>query len=355
MPERGMTEKANLFVKKGTWIINIVLLVCHIYFVILFKFYNADILFWFNCGSVAIYLLSFELLRRKKAGTYIYLVFLEIYAFMIVSIICLGWEFGFQHYCIAFIASLCFSDFFMNGSRTANRVSLLLGVFNASIYIALRFWTQYHPYVYQIDNTLVKDGMYVMNTLLGFSFLIMYFSIYSKTVNKLEEELRQMAERDALTGLYNRRKMMELLGAEMDSVENKNLVVAMLDVDLFKRVNDTYGHVAGDEVLKRLADTLQEHAKDKEDFYVCRWGGEEFFILYHYKDTKATVMEEFERIRQEIQQQEIPYEEELIKMTITIGLSFYQKGMSLNDLLKEADALLYKGKEAGRNCVRCSE
>lgn len=355
MPERGMTEKANLFVIKGTWIINIVLLVCHIYFVILFRFYNADILFWFNCGSVVIYLLSFELLRRKKAWSYIYLVFLEIYVFMIVSVICLGWDFGFQHYCIAFIASICFSDFYMIGSRSANRVSILLGIFNAALYLGLRFWTHGHPYIYRIDNPVVKNGMYAMNTLLGFAFLVMYFSIYSKTVKKLEEELRQMAERDSLTGLYNRRKMMELLSALMDLMENKNLAVAMLDVDLFKSINDTYGHVAGDEVLKKLADTLREHAKDKEDFHACRWGGEEFFVLYAYTDTKATVKEEFEKIRKSIEQQEIIYEGEKIKITITIGLSFYRKGLSLNDWLKEADALLYSGKEGGRNCIRCSE
>lgn len=353
MPERGMTEKANLFVLKGTWIINIVLLVCHIYFVVLFKFYKADILFWFNCGSVVIYLLCFELLRRKKAWTYVLFVFVEIYVFMVVSIICLGWEFGFQHYCIAFIASISFSNFFMNGNRTSHRIPVIAGIFNAVLYIVLKFWTQYNPGVYQIENPIVKEGMYIMNTFLGFSFLIMYITIYSKTVNKLEDELRQMAERDSLTGLYNRRKMMELLDAE-DLTKNNGLAVAMLDVDLFKRVNDTYGHVAGDETLKALADILRAHAKEKERFSVCRWGGEEFFILYDYSGTRDMVVEEFERIRKEIEQQEILYEGEKIKITVTIGLSFYKEGMSLNAWLNEADSLLYSGKGSGRNCMRCS-
>lgn len=352
MAQRGMTEKANDFVIKRTWIINIVLLLCHIYFVVLFKFYEADILFWFNCGSVLIYLLSFELLRRKKAWTYIYLVFLEIYAFMIVSIICLGWEFGFQHYCVAFIASICFSDFYMNGSRRVNRVSLLAGAFNAVLYVALRFWTKNHLYIYEIDNSLVKDGMYIMNTLLGFAFLIMYLSIYSKTVDKLEGELRQMAERDTLTGLYNRRKMMDLLGPEWEVVNGKSLAIGMLDVDFFKRVNDTYGHVAGDVVLKNLADILQGLGKSKETFHVCRWGGEEFLVLYHYSGAESAVREEFEEIRRKIEKEEIIYEEERIRITVTIGLSFYRQGMSLNDWLKEADELLYNGKESGRNCVR---
>lgn len=350
MAQRGMTEKANAFVVKKTWIINVVLLLCHIYFVILFKYYEADILFWFNCVSVLIYLLSFELLRRNKAWAYIYLVFFEIYAFMLVSIICLGWEFGFQHYCIAFVASICFSSFYMNGSRAMNRVSLLAGAFNAVLYVALRFWTKSHPYIYEIDNFLVKDGMYIMNTLLGFAFLIMYLSIYSKTVEKLEEELRQMAERDSLTGLYNRRKMMKLL--ETNALHREKQVIAMLDVDFFKRVNDTYGHVAGDIVLKRLADILREYGKDKEAFYACRWGGEEFLILYQYTGLEAAVEETFEEIRRFIEEEDIIYEKECMKITVTIGLSFYQKGASLNDWLKEADVLLYGGKEAGRNCIK---
>lgn len=346
-----MPEKANDFVIKGTWIINIILLVCHVNFAFLFYFNNADVLFWFNCGSVAVYLISFELLRREMAWTYVYLVFAEIYLFMIISVMFLGWEFGFQHYCISFIASLFFSDFYMNGVKTISKKPVVMGMFNAFLYIILRVWTHYHPYIYKIENKLIVNFMYVMNTLIGFSFLIMYLSIYSHTVNKLERELRQMAERDPLTGLYNRRKMMQLLSLAVDSEKNEKIAVAMLDADFFKKINDTYGHDAGDEVLKRLADILKNKDSGDGKFFICRWGGEEFFVLYKYEGTRESVIDEFEALRSTVEDSGVTYEDQKIRITVTIGLAFYHSGIQLNDLLKEADTLLYDGKESGRNCV----
>jgi diguanylate cyclase (GGDEF)-like protein len=179
----------------------------------------------------------------------------------------------------------------------------------------------------------------------------MYLSIYSHTVNKLERELRQMAERDPLTGLYNRRKMMQLLSLAVDSEKNEKIAVAMLDADFFKKINDTYGHDAGDEVLKRLADILKNKDSGDGKFFICRWGGEEFFVLYKYEGTRESVIDEFEALRSTVEDSGVTYEDQKIRITVTIGLAFYHSGIQLNDLLKEADTLLYDGKASGRNCV----
>lgn len=173
--------------------------------------------------------------------------------------------------------------------------------------------------------------------------------IYSSTVNKLENELRQRAERDHLTGLYNRRKMKLILKDTLSSENHDKIALAMLDIDYFKNVNDTYGHDAGDEVLKLFAALLKTAKKDRDDFSVCRWGGEEFLALYTYDDSRDAVIAEFEAIRKAVETTTIQYKDQTITITVTIGLTFYKNGMSSDELLKEADALLYEGKEAGRN------
>lgn len=352
--EREMPKKVEKYVINGTWMINIVLLLCHVSFGILFYLYQADVLFAYNCISIITYLLAFEILRRKKAWIYACIVFVEIFIFMLLAIVCLGWDYGFQHYCIAFVASMTFADYYMDREKGIGKRSIIFGAFNALLYVALRFWTDYHPYIYQIDNKIIVKTFYVINTLCGFAFLIMYLAIYSNTVFKLESELRQRAERDHLTGLYNRRKMMQILKTVDEVFATDKLAMAMLDVDFFKKINDTYGHDVGDEVLRMLSRTFENEETEEEPLLTCRWGGEEFLIFYNqYKGSKEEVIKKFEQLRQTIENSEITYNNKKIKCTVTIGLAFYQKGTSMEDMIKEADELLYEGKKGGRNRVVC--
>jgi diguanylate cyclase (GGDEF)-like protein len=160
-----------------------------------------------------------------------------------------------------------------------------------------------------------------------------------------------MAEKDPLTGLYNRRKMMGMLEQIIVPNCDKKILIAMFDVDYFKNVNDSYGHGAGDEVLRKLAVVLKNHHTNLSEYSVCRWGGEEFLAMCEYDGSKNDVIEDFEQIRREIEDFDIIYEGKKINVTITIGISFYKKEFSLDDFLKEVDTILYNGKEAGRNRV----
>jgi diguanylate cyclase (GGDEF)-like protein len=226
-----------------------------------------------------------------------------------------------------------------------------MAVFNMLLYTLLRLWTHYHPFIYKIEMRLIEEIVYIVNGVLTFTFVTMYMSIYSTTVNKLESELRHIAERDPLTGLYNRRKMMQMLSSIVGEGDDEKIAVAMFDADFFKKVNDTYGHDAGDEVLKNLADILGNHDSGQKKFSVCRWGGEEFLAMYKYDGTHEAVVDEFEGLRKTIENRDIMYEDTKIKITVTIGLAFYRNGKSIDELLKEADDLLYDGKLAGRNRV----
>lgn len=168
----------------------------------------------------------------------------------------------------------------------------------------------------------------------------------------LNLRLKDMAITDELTGLGNRRLMMERLKNCWEAAvrSNRSLSCLVMDVDHFKQFNDNYGHDVGDVVLKALASTLAENARSSEPVFRC--GGEEFVLLC--PDTgvdQAVILAD--RLRQAVEQQEISHHGLLLKATISIGVS--QRDPSFrcaDDLLRRADAALYIAKASGRNCVR---
>ena len=153
---------------------------------------------------------------------------------------------------------------------------------------------------------------------------------------------------------------MKLLIVGSRSIENfdlnarygSNFSIIMIDIDFFKKVNDTYGHDAGDEVLKSLADILKNEKVGNEAFRPGRWGGEEFMVVCGgYNGDIKKIAAYFETLRTRIADNVINYNGTEIKVTATIGLALYEPHKTLNELVKEADAKLYKGKESGRNRV----
>ncbi len=345
-------DKVKDVVLKGTIIVNSILLLCHISFGILFYLYKAPILFYFNCLSIIIYILAFEILRRKNTVAYVFLVFIEIFVFMTLSIVCLGWEYGFQHYLIGFVASMVFSDYFVEHSQVVRKRTILLGSSNVVVYLILRFFTYANPPIYVLENDYIANIFYVGNTIVGFAFLIMYIAIYSDTVMKMESELYEMANKDHLTALHNRRHMIHIIKSLIEDAPKDKFAIAMLDVDYFKNINDTYGHDAGDEVLKSLANILLDEKSGDEMFQPGRWGGEEFLVvLGDYNGKKDEIAQRFETLRKRIADHVITYNGNEIRVTVTIGLDFFETGKSLDELIKEADAKLYEGKENGRNKV----
>ncbi len=349
---RNVPEKVQNFVLNGTVIVNCILLLFHIGFGVLFHVYEARILFYVNLFSILVYIICFGILQKRKKRVYTFIVFAEIYAFMILAVVCLGWDYGFQHYCIGFAASAVFSDYFVQHSKSVRKRTILLGACNVIIYIALRFWTYYTEPVYVMGNDIITNVFYVGNTLAGFAFMIMYITIYSDTVFRMESELYDMANKDHLTGLHNRRQMIHILKSLVEDSSQEKFAIAMLDADYFKKINDTYGHDAGDEVLKALAKILNDEQAGNEMFQPGRWGGEEFLIcLGDYSGEKEQIKEYFETLRKRISENVIVYGEHHIKVTVTIGLAFYESDKTLHELLKEADEKLYAGKESGRNRV----
>jgi diguanylate cyclase (GGDEF)-like protein len=166
-------------------------------------------------------------------------------------------------------------------------------------------------------------------------------------------ELRRLSRSDRLTGLPNRTYLEERLIAEFARARRyeEPLAVAILDVDHFKRFNDTWGHAAGDVVLQAVGQTLRESVRESD--VAVRYGGEEFVLLLPGMDSSAAV-ERAERLRQRMEETviQIPRRAEPGRITISIGVGAYRvDGDSPEALLDAADARLFEAKEGGRNRV----
>ena len=175
-------------------------------------------------------------------------------------------------------------------------------------------------------------------------------------LEKRIEDLYSMATTDALTGLDNRRNLLEKVQLEIDRARRYGLSVGflMVDIDHFKNINDTYGHDAGDRVLQRLGVLLRETMRAPD--HVGRLGGEEFGILLT-NVTALRTKEIAELLRIRTAGIVVTYGEEQISFTVSIGVADLRVDAEnpLLDMMKRADAALYKAKNSGRNCVRLAD
>lgn len=168
------------------------------------------------------------------------------------------------------------------------------------------------------------------------------------------EFMQDLSKRDSLTGLFNRRYATERF-QQAASGNNLNFGIAIFDVDYFKKINDTYGHSAGDLVLKHIARTLSEHTRLREEEasdFVARWGGEEFVL---FVPRSGDLPQAAEKLRKDIENSLLRVSTkrglEDIKMTVSIGVAKYHatdRG-SWEKVLDRADTGLYLAKEQGRN------
>jgi len=170
---------------------------------------------------------------------------------------------------------------------------------------------------------------------------------------KLRETLENQSIRDPLTGLFNRRYMEESLEREIQRCDRKqqSLGIIMLDVDYFKRFNDTFGHEAGDSVLKELGQFLQRYVRGSD--IACRYGGEEFMLILPEVSLEIT-HKRAEQLREGIKHLNLQYRQEPIgQITLSLGVaSFPEHGITGQSVIREADAALYRAKREGRDAVR---
>ncbi len=169
----------------------------------------------------------------------------------------------------------------------------------------------------------------------------------SKAVFVNQEQLKQLAVTDRLTGLFNRIKLDEVLQEELTRSQRYQgqFGLVIIDFDYFKNINDTYGHQVGDEALIEIAKLITEHLRSSDK--AIRWGGEEFIIIYLDTDRKEVLMLA-EDLRQKIEQHTF---RTVGTRTASFGVTLSTNGDTINSIIQRADKALYSAKNSGRNCI----
>jgi len=242
------------------------------------------------------------------------------------------------------------------------RYKLIL-VIQIVVLIALLSVEFYYPdlIIKYNSETAVFIDQAVALVVISFTMFIMIIKImteYHRTIDKLrfaQEKLKksndvlyQASITDDLTGLYNRRHIIELLSGLIESCSpQKRISIVMMDIDHFKKINDTYGHKVGDFVLAKISASIREHFR-KTDF-IGRIGGEEFLILM--PDTELeTAFNRAEDIRKYIEGLKWDYEQ--LHVTISGGIYDFSEYESCDTALNKADIALYQAKSSGRNLIK---
>jgi len=200
-----------------------------------------------------------------------------------------------------------------------------------------------------IKTLLMLGGGIMIALIVG----IAYFLTWQMAIrlDEVQKRLKKQASTDELTGLKNRRTIMNRLDEELQRALrlHEPLGVMILDIDDFKRINDTYGHPSGDRVLSSVAACIRENLRSYD--LIGRIGGEEFLVL-----SPGTGLDDAlilaERIRESVKRNEVIEEGKSVSVTISIGLTISQSGDATHEkLLKRADSALYRAKDGGRNRV----
>jgi len=175
----------------------------------------------------------------------------------------------------------------------------------------------------------------------------------SLDINETLVAVRHAANRDPLTQLYNRRYFSEVAGTfHSDALcTNISMGIALFDIDHFKKINDTYGHAAGDAALCHLAQLLMHHLRETD--VVARWGGEEFCVMLANLSPDAA-FRTIERLRQAIENTSFVYDGQELLLTVSTGLTM-NLGDSLETMVSAADDLMYQAKQSGRNKIIMAE
>jgi two-component system cell cycle response regulator len=186
--------------------------------------------------------------------------------------------------------------------------------------------------------------------------LIFRFALVDETEMSLQKKLYESSTRDALTRAFNRKYLSERLVQEVAHARRHgaNIAVLMIDIDNFKKTNDTYGHLAGDAVLRAVAEGV--HGMVRVDDVFARYGGEEFVVLARSTEHDSAALLA-DRLRSAIESYHVRFDGKSIAVTVSIGIASLKempKGAGAIELLSLADARLYRAKEAGKNCI-CAE
>ena len=328
-------------IDKTCYTANIVYLILHVFYLVLFIITKLYIMVGVTAGVVFIYCLYFLLIKKKKYYLYALICGNVFFAYIATATAMIGFNTGFHFYLIGLCVVSFFTTYFSKNKKIFN--SIIWAVLSLAIYITLYLTSSFNPPNYTIDKWL-EMTLFITNAIVVFGFIASYLFVFLKYALSLEKKITNESRTDELTQIKNRYGLYDFYES---LEEKKNLTLALFDIDNFKVINDKHGHVTGDYILKRVAEITSETL---DDSFVCRYGGEEFIIVLE-NDKEVHPITRLEELRKRIKQEKFEFEGETIQITITIGVADYFDSITLEKWVELADERMYKGKETGKNKI----
>lgn len=323
-------------IRQTCYIANIAYLIIRLFYLIFFIIAQVYPLVWLTAGTMVFYALCFFLIKKRQYYPYALLCGNEYFAYIIVTTLLVGFASGFHLYLIGLSVTSFFATYFSKNKRIGG--SIVWAAMSIGIYLMLYFVTKYNAPQYVIPDWMQTTFM-TLHIVLVFVFASFYLFTFTKYALSLENKIMLQSRTDELTQINNRYGLYDYF-AQLENPLPKSL--ALFDIDDFKVINDTYGHVTGDIILKRIAEIMN---KELADCFTCRYGGEEFIVILD-SDVSFAKLDAF---RKAIEDEVIEYEGHKHKITITIGISPYRKDISIEKWIELADKKMYIGKNSGKN------
>lgn len=317
-------------------------IIAHAGFIGMFAWMRVPVLALFNVFSVATWLIARRANNRLHPELAAWLITAEVIAHAVLACFLLGFSSGFAYYLVPLMPFLIFND------RLSTRLVAIGAVAIGGIYLALRFFTAevVSPPLWAA-NVAWLEYVNIFVPFFALGLISVYFRLGSIDA---EKRMEQLAMTDALTRLPNRRRMREMLEAERTRFARSGRPFAIVigDLDGFKQINDTLGHDCGDHVLREVAAVMRLGLRGQDA--VARWGGEEFLFLLPDTDIAgAGVLAE--RLRQAVEKAHISFKGDRLPITMTFGVSAYNRVAPAEECIRQADQALYAGKHQGKNRI----
>ena len=267
--------------------------------------------------------------------------------FVCFNVIFIGWNSGIQHFLFMLILlNLIFTYVSKNAQLI---VTALLCIIRLFLYF---FCRAYKPRVH--ISGILDPVLQCITTIFIFALLFVCGTMLARDSQNMERklisynnELKQLANTDTLTKLWNRLHLMHYIEKKIRE-PYQFMSIAIGDIDFFKKINDTYGHECGDEVLRSLAKVFVE--KMNGNGVVARWGGEEFIFVFENANGDEA-FDELGKLRNAVKDNVVIYNDLEIKVTMTFGLVEFDHDLNLDENISIADQRLYQGKSEGRDRI----
>lgn len=322
-------------------------LLIHILLFFIFRSCGVAPMVKFNIFSILFYLGMLWIVVRGTLFYFVIATYVEVVVHMTLAVCLVGAAAGFQVTLVSMNLLLFYAEYVGRSlhTRYINATALSLG--GMVLYLGGIVYSYFVPPRYALTPG-VNFGLQLLWGVTVFLTTIAYLRLFVHFTFRSEELLSKRVTHDKLTGLPNRYYMSGFLNDAMEKEYMQSYWAAMADIDNFKNINDTYGHNCGDYVLQAVSDLLREGCTGAE---LCRWGGEEFLMVGRIDGDFHAQIARMERIRRSIAEHPFWYNEQKLRVTVTIGVARYREGNSLNEWINLADQKLYEGKCSGKNKV----